>query len=162
MVGIVILIAFLGITTLEFQTIINFLPVIKRFSYILLIVITILSIGFFLAWHIANNVSQTLAKRVQIKINITEPLQKGLRIVREDKQDRLSQFEIETINNLAKVAATNEVKKHISKINKESLLWYLFGFFTLGIFLFIIIIVLFFHKPSLQAIIIHIFQGTCS
>lgn len=151
-----------GITIFEFKTITPYLPnlpIVKRFTYILLIVIIILTIGFFLAWYVANNISQILAKQVQIKIDITEYLQKGLRIVREDKQDRLSQFEIEKINNLAKVAAAQEVKKHVGNVNKEFLLWYLFTFFILGVFLFIIIIVLFLHKPSLQSIILYIFQG---
>jgi cell division protein FtsX len=155
-----------GITTFfEFKTITPYLPnlpnlpLVKRFTYILLTVITILAIGFFLSWYVASNISQILARQIQIKIDITEYLQKGLRIVREDKQDRLSPFEIEKINNLAKVAAAQEVKKHVGNINKEFLLWYLFTFFILGVFLFIIIIVLFLHKPSLQSIILYIFQG---
>ena len=156
---ILILIGLLGIAIFELKIITPYLPMIKRFIYILSIVIAILSIGFFLSWYVADNVSQILAKKVQTKIDITEYLQKGLRIVREDKQDRLSQFEIETINNLAKAAATQEVKKHVGNINKEFLLWYLFTFFILGIFLFIVIIVLFLHKPALQSIILYIFQG---
>ena len=157
--GILVLIGLFGIAIFEFKKIIPYWPIITKFIYILSVVIAILSIGFFLSWYVANNVSQILARKVQTKIDITEYLQKGLRIVREDKQDRLSQFEIETINNLAKVAATQEVKKHVGNINKEFLLWYLFTFFIFGIFLFIVIIVLFFHEPSLQSIILYIFQG---
>lgn len=157
--SVVVLMGLFGIVTLEFKTVTSYLPIVKKFIAILLIVIIILAIGFFLALSVANNVSQTLAKKVQIKIDITEYLQKGLRIVKEDKQDRLSQFEIETINNLAKTAATQEVKQHVRNINKEFLLWYLFTFFILGILLFTIIIVLFFHKPALQSIILYIFQG---
>lgn len=162
---IVISMGLFSITIFDFKTITPYLPnlpnlpVVKRFTYILLVVIIILTIGLFLSWYVANNISQILAKQVQIKIDITEYLQKGLRIVREDKQDRLSQFEIEKINNLAKVAAAQEVKKHVGNVNKEFLLWYLFTFFILGVFLFIIIIVLFLHKPSLQSIILYIFQG---
>jgi hypothetical protein len=158
--GILVLIGLFSIATFfELKTITPHLPIIKRFIYIFLIVIIILSIGFLLALYVAANVSQILTKEVQIKIDITEYLQKGLRIIREDKQERLSQFEIETINNLAKTAATQEVKKHVGNTNKEFLLWYLFTFFILGIFLFIIIIVLFLHRPSLQSIILYIFQG---
>ena len=159
--GVLILMGLFGIATLEPKIITTYLPFIKKFIYILSIVIVILTIGFSLAFYVADNVSQILARKVQIKIDITEYLQKGLRITREDKQDRLSQFEVETINNLAKAAATQEVKRHVGNINKEFLLWYLFTFFILGIFLFVIIIVLFLHKPSLQSIVLHIFQGKC-
>ena len=158
---ILILMGFLSIFTMELKAIANYFPLIKRFFSILLIVITILAIGFFLAWYVADNMSQFLARQVLIKIDLTEKLQKGLRIVREDKQERLSQFEIETINNLAKVVATQEVKRHVGNISKEFLLWYLFIFFILGIALFIIMIVLFFHKPALQSIVLYIFQGKC-
>lgn len=158
---ILILMGLFGIVTIKLKAMVYYWPVIRQFFHILLVVITILVIGFFLAWHVADNMSRFLARKVLIKIDLTEKLQKGLRIVREDKQDRLSQFEIETINNLAKIIATQEVKKHVGNISKEFLLWYLFTFFILGIALFIIIIVLFFHKSSLQSIILHIFQGKC-
>jgi hypothetical protein len=158
---ILILMGLFSIVTIKLKAMVYYWPVIRQFFYILLIVITILASGFFLAWYVADNVSRFLARKVLIKIDLTEKLQKGLRIVREDKQDRLSQFEIETINNLAKIITTQEVKRHVGNISKEFLLWYLFTFFILGIALFIIIIVLFFHKPSLQSIILHIFQGKC-
>jgi len=159
--GILILMGLFGMATIKFKTIVYYLPFIKKFISVLLIVIIILIIGFFLALYVADNISQFLARKVQIKIDITEYLQKGLRITREDKQDRLSQFEIENINNLAKNFATQEVRRHIGNISKEFLLWHLFTFFILGISLFVIIIVLFFHKPSLQSIILYIFQGKC-
>ena len=159
--GILILMGLFGMATIKFKTIVYYLPFIKRFISILLIVIIILTSGFFLALYVADNVGQFLARKIKIKIDLTEYLQKGLRITREDKQERLSQFEVEKINNLAKTFATQEVKRHVRDISKEFLLWYSFIFFILGIFLFVIIIVLFFHKPSLQAIILYIFQGKC-
>ena len=69
---ILILMGFLSIFTMELKAIANYFPLIKRFFSILLIVITILAIGFFLAWYVADNMSQFLARQVLIKIDLTE------------------------------------------------------------------------------------------
>ncbi len=137
-------------------------PTLLRFSLVLMSMLFILGIGFWMAVQVANHDAQFLSrKKVKVETDITANLQKGL-IVRSDKQDRLSQFEIESVNKLFKDLVTKEVRKQVANISKEFLLWRLFTFFIIGIFLFIIIIIVFFHKPALKAVILYIFQGKCS
>lgn len=135
--------------------------IITRFLIVTLSVSVIFGMGFLIAKYVAHNRSQFLTKKVKLTTDIREDLKKGLIIKKADDQSRLSQFEIESINNLFKSAVNKEVKKNLEIISYHFLLWYLFSFFMSGIIFFIVIIVGLFHQPALQAILLYIFQGKC-
>ena len=132
---------------------------IVRFISVLVTVAIVFGLGFGIAHHISLQSSAFLAKKVKIESNVKEELQKGL-IVKE-RQERLSQFEIDSVNNLFKATVAKEVKKHVQLITYDFLLMRLFGLYILGISLFVGLTVLLFHYPTIRAILLFIFQGRC-